>query len=398
MASKQVVIVGAGPAGMMLAYQLASNGIGVRVLERHPDFQREFRGELFQASVIEQLTKSGLMKLLLERGHALQGMQRHMFVGHGRRVRVPGQTETGAVIAQPGFLGLLHELCSRFPDYQLDSGTTVLEAVQRDGRVVAMKVRRAGAEALIESDLFIVCNGRNSALRKSCGLATEEFETTADALWLRFDFSSAPQLLPDTVNVHMFGAGVVTVLQPSAHHRLHVAYSAPGDLATLKKNLPELKQRLLPTLAPKVRDAVRAQLTDATEMQVLKILVDRVTHWHAPGILFLGDAAHTMSPSGGQGLNVAIRDTFVAANHLVPLLREGKAIDESVLRAIQTERMPEVDAIQKGQTRAGQMVLKPRLVLHLMFTILAVVMLFLGKKMQRGNGIAPPQPRFLTPV
>lgn len=44
MSERQVVIVGAGPAGMMLAYQLASNGVRVRVLERHPDFEREFRG------------------------------------------------------------------------------------------------------------------------------------------------------------------------------------------------------------------------------------------------------------------------------------------------------------------------------------------------------------------
>jgi 2-polyprenyl-6-methoxyphenol hydroxylase-like FAD-dependent oxidoreductase len=39
---REVVIVGAGPAGMMLAYQLVSSGVKVRVLERHPDFQREF--------------------------------------------------------------------------------------------------------------------------------------------------------------------------------------------------------------------------------------------------------------------------------------------------------------------------------------------------------------------
>ncbi|HZX65857.1 MAG TPA: FAD-dependent oxidoreductase, partial [Myxococcales bacterium] len=51
----RVVIVGGGPAGMLLAYQLASNGVDVTVLERHPDFDREFRGELLQASVVEEL-------------------------------------------------------------------------------------------------------------------------------------------------------------------------------------------------------------------------------------------------------------------------------------------------------------------------------------------------------
>jgi 2-polyprenyl-6-methoxyphenol hydroxylase-like FAD-dependent oxidoreductase len=46
----RVVIAGAGPAGMILAYQLARRGVPVRVLERHPDFEREFRGELIGPS------------------------------------------------------------------------------------------------------------------------------------------------------------------------------------------------------------------------------------------------------------------------------------------------------------------------------------------------------------
>jgi len=396
-AAAEVVIVGAGPAGMMLAYQLASSGVKVRVLERHPDFQREFRGELVQRSVVEQLERAGIFQKLVERGLALPGIQRRMFLGHRREVRVPGAVEVGAIVSQPGFLGLLHELCGAFPHYRLDLETTVLEGVREDGRVVAMRTRRAGEEGRVDGDLFVVTNGRNSALRRSCGLETETFESTADALWLRFDFSDAPAALPASVEVHMFGRGVVSVLQPSSARRLHIAYSAPGDLATLKKDIPELRRRLLLTLRGEVRRLVDAKLSEQTEMQVLKIIVDRVKSWHAPGILFLGDAAHTMSPSGGQGLNVAIRDTFVAANQLVPRLQRGEAIDAALLQRIQDDRMPEIQAIQAGQTRAGQMVLKPLPALHVMFTMLLVAMK-LVKKLRAGHGIPPPEPRYLAPA
>ncbi|HYO57501.1 FAD-dependent monooxygenase [Archangium sp.] len=398
MAQKEVVIVGAGPAGMMLAYQLVSNGVKVRVVERHPDFKREFRGELVQGSVVEQLEKAGIFKLLLERGLAIPNIERRMFVGHIRRVEVPGPREVGAVISQPGFLGLLHELCSAFPNYRLDVSTAVLEAIQENGRVVALKTRHAGAEGRVEGDLFVVCNGRNSALRKSFGLETETFETTADALWLRFDLSDAPEALPKSLDVHMFGKGVVMVTQPTSGNRLHIAYSEPDDLNKLKKDLPELRRRLLPTLKEPLRQHVDAKLSDHIEMQVLKIIVDRVKSWHAPGILFLGDAAHTMSPSGGQGLNVAIRDTFVAANHLVPALQQGASIDNLLLQKIQDERQPEINAIQAGQTRAGQMVLKPIGVLHVMFTMMGMAMRVMGKKLRAGHGIPPPQPKFLKPV
>ena len=190
MSGRRVVIVGGGPAGMMLAWQLASSGVEVRVLERHPDFRREVRGELMQRSVVEQLEKAGLFERLLERGLALPDLQRQMYVGPTRKVRTPGPTELGAVVNQPGFLELLHEQCSTLPNYRLDFGTVALEAIREGDAVVGLKTRSAGAEARVDADLFVVCNGRNSALRKSCGLETETFESTADALWLRFDFMS----------------------------------------------------------------------------------------------------------------------------------------------------------------------------------------------------------------
>jgi len=105
-----------------------------------------------------------------------------------------------------------------------------------------------------------------------------------------------------------------------------------------------------------------------------------------------------MSPSGGQGLNVAIRDTFTAANHLIPVLRQGGSVDAALFQRIQAERQPEIDALQAGQLRAGQMVMKPIAVLNAMFSMMDVAMKFIGKKMQAGHGIPPPEPKYLQPV
>jgi 2-polyprenyl-6-methoxyphenol hydroxylase-like FAD-dependent oxidoreductase len=347
-----------------------------------------------QGTVVSQLEKAGLFQILLERGLALPNMKRQMFVGPARQVRIPAPVETGAVVNQPGLLELLHEKCSALPNYRLDFGTAATEAIMENGRVVAMKTKTGR----VDGDLFLVTNGRNSPLRKSCGLETETFESTADALWMRFDFSDAAASIPDTINVHMFGKGVVVAIQPASFKRLHVAYSAAEDLNALKKDLPELKKRLLATGGSVLGPLMAQKLDENTEMQVLKIIVDRVKPWHAPGILFLGDAAHTMSPSGGQGLNVAIRDTFVAANHLVPALQSDAPIDEALFTKIQEERRPEIEALQAGQTRAGQMAFKPVGVLHLMFTMLGAAMTLMPGKFARGNGLTLPEPKYLKPV
>jgi 2-polyprenyl-6-methoxyphenol hydroxylase-like FAD-dependent oxidoreductase len=359
---------------MMLAYQLASNGVPVRVLERHPDFEREFRGELIGPSALPLLESLGLMPILVERGLARTGVERRMFVGARRRVKLPSGTELGALISQPGLLALLHELCSRHEHYRMDFRTTAMRPVRDGDRVVALETRREGKDDRVDGELFVACNGRNNRLRDELGIELELDEEPGDTLWLRFDLSDAEEALPAHVDVHMFGKGVVVVLFATTKKRLQIAYSAPGDMNALRKDPAALRAALLPRLSEPLRSIVDTKLGEDSESQVLKVAIDRLARWHVPGLLLLGDAAHTMGPAAAQGLNLAIRDAVVAANHLLDAVRDGKAIDAAVLGAIEAERRPEIEVSQATQLRAYRMVHKPLFVEHLMFTMLGAVM------------------------
>jgi 2-polyprenyl-6-methoxyphenol hydroxylase-like FAD-dependent oxidoreductase len=392
MTEPRIVIVGAGPAGMVLAYQLASNGVSVRVLELHPDFERELRGELIGPSVLPALEQLGLMKILVERGLARTGTERKMFVGPRREVTLPGGTQLGALISQPGLLSLLDEACRKTGHYAIDFGTVAQRVLVEEGRVVGVEVKRGGKEERIEADLVIACNGRGTKLRKSAGVTTELAEKPDDTLWLRLDFADAKDALPNDTLVHMFGAGIVVVLFQTSRSRLQIAYSAPGDLGALKNDVPGLRAKLLPLLNEPLRALVDRKLEGEVDSQILKVSIDRLAKWSAPGILFLGDAAHTMGPAGAQGLNLAIRDAFVAADHLI----ESKgALDTAVLEKIEAERRPEIEAAQEGQLRAYGMVQKPLFVQHAMMSMLGLVMLV--KKMDR-PGADVIVPRHLVPV
>jgi 2-polyprenyl-6-methoxyphenol hydroxylase-like FAD-dependent oxidoreductase len=104
----------------------------------------------------------------------------------------------------------------------------------------------------------------------------------------------------------------------------------------------------------------RAQRGAISRPFLLDVVADRVARWWAPGALLLGDAAHTMSPVGAQGINLAIRDALVAANLLVPALESGadpQALDAAAAR-VEAERLPEVRSIQRLQS------LPPRIALR----------------------------------
>jgi 2-polyprenyl-6-methoxyphenol hydroxylase-like FAD-dependent oxidoreductase len=79
------------------------------------------------------------------------------------------------------------------------------------------------------------------------------------------------------------------------------------------------------------------ELTDWDQVKLLTVKIDRLTRWHRPGLLAIGDAAHAMSPIGGIGINLAIQDAVAAANRLIPVLRRGPASNVD-LAAVQKRR------------------------------------------------------------
>ena len=74
------------------------------------------------------------------------------------------------------------------------------------------------------------------------------------------------------------------------------------------------------------------------------------------GLLLIGDAAHVISPVGGNGILMAIQDAVVAANLLVRELRADRPITDAVLAEVQHQREPAIRSVQKAQVRTEQRV------------------------------------------
>ncbi len=358
----QVVIVGAGPAGASLAYLLARRGIGVTLLERQTDFAREFRGEGLMPSGVEALGAMGL-------GAALDALPQtrietlDVFRGARRLLRIAPR-DLGApgprIVSQPALLEMLVGEAGRFPGFRLERGVTVRELVRQDGRVAGVRLDAATGSQEVRGDLVIGADGRASVLRARAGLRAEQAEQAFDIVWCKV---AQPAFLDrGTARVYL-GHRHFALLFPSYDGRLQIGWvidkGSFGDLRRLGIEgwVEEMAQHVSPDLAAHLR----AERGAITHPFVLDVVCDRLARWTLPGLLLLGDAAHPMSPVGAQGINIALRDALVAANHLAPALAGGASpaeIDAAAERVV-SERAPEVTEIQRLQQGPPRLLFGP---------------------------------------
>ena len=183
----QVVVVGAGPAGMALAYLLARRGVPVTVLETHHDFARVFHGEGLQRSGIDAFRQMGLGEQFDRVPHT---MMRIIEVYSGGRLIVrtdPTGLGRGQarLVSQPALLQMLADEAGKHPSFRLDRGVTMRDFLREDDRVVGVRASAADGEREYRADLVVGADGRNGATRKHSGLPELSAPQGYDILWLR---------------------------------------------------------------------------------------------------------------------------------------------------------------------------------------------------------------------
>ena len=136
-----------------------------------------------------------------------------------------------------------------------------------------------------------------------------------------------------------------------------MAWGKKDQKDLLEKDFDKRKKILLSEIPSQYKDLIQHGYHENAKSQFLKVDCDRLDRWHSKNVLFLGDAAHTMSPVAGQGINLAIRDSIVAANHLIPELEKETLHCSETFDKIQAERLKEIRIMQKFQQKFGYFML-----------------------------------------
>ena len=351
-------VVGGGPAGIVLGLVLARAGVEVTVLEKHGDFLRDFRGDTVHPSTMTLIDELGLwdrfarlpwkpidsVRVVLDAGPAQ--------IGDLSRLREPHPFV--AMVPQWHLLDMLAAAAEEEPTFTLVRNAEVTGLVRRGGRVTG--VRRDGGSELA-ADLVVACDGRDSRVRELSGLPLRDFAVPMDVWWFR---------LPRQDDDPAGGLGrlsddgrMIIMIDRGDHYQVAYLIARGADAESRRGPVQALRdelERAMPWLGRRV-DA----LGSWDDVKLLRVTLNRLRRWSAPGLLCLGDAAHAMSPVGGVGINLAVQDAVAAARLLAPVLHRADpdpaAVDRAAQRVQRRRWFPTV-ATQTAQRIAHRVVVR----------------------------------------
>jgi 2-polyprenyl-6-methoxyphenol hydroxylase-like FAD-dependent oxidoreductase len=340
----QCAIAGGGPAGMMLAYLLARAGVAVIVCEKHADFLRDFRGDTVHPSTLEIMHELGLAERLLQLPHQkierLSGAVGNETFPFADFSHLPVHYPFIALMPQWDFLNFLASEAKAFANFTLLMRTEVIGTIEEAGKITGVRARSPEGETEIKADLVIAADGRHSTVRASGGFIVEDIGAPMDVLWFRL--SRQPSDPPQTLG--RIDAGSIFV-QLNRGDYWQCAYVIPkGSVEDVHRRGLDAFRAEIVRQAPFFADRI-AEIVSFEDAKLLTVGIDRLTRWHKPGLICIGDAAHTMSPIGGVGINVAIQDAVAAGNVLAEPLRKGTVTDAN-LAAVQARRELPVRVVQ----------------------------------------------------
>ncbi len=354
-----VIVVGAGPTGLMLAGELALRGINVTVIEQQLVPSGQSRGGGVNARTAEVLAMRGLADELMDRA-----IRREFVGGHFAglpvaldprpwRTRFPG----GMLIPQDRIEEVLEQHLSRL-------GVTVHRGhilIALDATTVTATVEGPDGVFSLHGQYLVACDGAHSTVRSLLGVSFPGQPGTMSAVTADITLTSRSASVPDKVGhiSQMFGRkGDYWMML----HPLH----APGDDSDLYRIVfggPE--QAALPRTAPVTDSEVARVLTTVhgpdTRLGTIRWgtrftdATRQISNYRHGRILFAGDAAHIHSPIGGQGLNLGVQDAMNLGWKLAAVLTGAP---NDLLTTYHTERHP-IAAAVLTLTKAQRVLMSP---------------------------------------
>ena len=356
----ECVIAGGGPAGIMLGYVLGRAGIDVIVLEKWPDFFRDFRGDTIHPSTMEVLHELRLLEDFLKLPHnEMTRMTMHVGsqeVTVADFAHLKARTPYIAFIPQWDFLNFLSAKAKQYPHFHLMMETEATDLLEEGGKVVGVRAKNKEEEFEIRAKLVVGADGRSSTIRKVGKFEVENLSVPIDVLWFRIGRTGED----DKQSLGYLAKGHALVMLDRRDYWQCAFIIKKDTFAQMKAEGLEKFRQTVASVGKILNPQALMEIDSWDKVKLLSVTVDHVREWAKEGVLLVGDSAHAMSPLGGVGINYAIHDAVAAGNILVPAFREGD-LSLPVLQQLQARRETPVRRMQRIQVIAQDRVLSPLL-------------------------------------
>ncbi|MER6631571.1 FAD-dependent monooxygenase [Streptomyces sp. NPDC000987] len=321
----QVIVVGAGPAGMMLAGELRLAGVNVIVLEKLPARTGESRGLGFTARTMEIFDQRGLLPRFGD-------------------IDVSNVGHFGGLPVDFGVLDGAHQAAKSIPqsvtETVLEEWSTQLGAdIRRRHEVLSVKEKEDSVEVEVRgphgvqhlrAEYLVGCDGGRSTIRKTLGF---DFPGTAATLEMFLADVRGIELQPRMIGETLPGGMVMVGPLPGGVTRLIVCERGTPpqrrDTPPAWDEVAAAWQRLTGDDISHAEPVWVSSFGDATR---------QVTEYRRGRVFLAGDSAHIHLPAGGQGMNTSIQDSVNLGWKLGAVIR-GRA-PESLLDTYHDERHP----------------------------------------------------------
>ena len=344
-----LIVVGGGPAGVMAGLLFARAGCDVRILEKHADFFRDFRGDTVHPSTMEILDQLGMLQRFLQRSHNRVDRAQLRLAGQDWTIGDLSHLDTRApfiaMMPQWDFLDFLRVEGKVFPGFHLEMEAPVESFIEDQGRVAGVRLRE-GRE--LRAPLTIAADGRASIVRQI--LPVEDLGAPIDVFWFRI---AKPEKEKGALRGNVESGRILVMIDRGDYWQCAFVIPKGAAEAYQARGIDAIREEVA-AAAPAELNV--AELDEITDLHLLSVKLDRLTTWDKPGLLAVGDAAHAMSPIGGIGINLAIQDAVAAANALAGPLARSEDVDP-LLHKVQDRRLFPTRVIQGVQKAAQERVI-----------------------------------------
>jgi len=347
-----VLIVGAGPTGLMLANQLVRRGVRPLLIDRHGEPARETRALGVQARSMEIYAQLGILERALELGH--KGTGANIWARGKRSARVPiGETGTGAtphpyifILGQDDNERIMGEWL-RALGGEIRWNTELIAIGQHSDHAQATLKLSDGTSKTIKAAWVAGCDGAHSAVRELNGIGFPG--APYEHVFFVADVTAEGPMVPGELNVFLWQLRFHAFFPMRGENHWRIVGILPEALAgkkevTFEDVLPYLRNEWSKDIAVK----------HCSWFSTYRIHHRAAARFRDRRCFLLGDAAHIHSPVGAQGMNTGLQDSYNLGWKLA-LVVQGRALAR-LLDSYEEERLPVAQRLLETTDRAFRLV------------------------------------------